>query len=97
VREQLDPTSAFEVIYGLMGPAHGIACRLVGIALGKDADSLEVKLRTFSFLGQGLIFRVAQSLVLKRLGATRIGETERIEIKRILGAQIRAILAPGGR
>lgn len=95
VREQLDPTSAFDVIYGLMGPAHGIACRLVGTALGRDPESLEVKLRAFSIIGQGLVFRVAQSVVLRRIGRARIGATEANELKRILALQIRAILQPG--
>ncbi|MFO1184422.1 MAG: CerR family C-terminal domain-containing protein [Bauldia sp.] len=95
VREQLDPTSAFDVIYGFMGPAHGLICRLVGMALGKDPESLEVKIRAFSILGQGLVFRVAQSLVLRRLGVARLGATEASELKRVLALQVRAILEPG--
>ncbi len=96
VREQLDPTPAFEVIYGLMGPAHTLLTRLVAIALGGDPESPEMKLRAFTILGQGLVFRVAPTLVNRRLGRKALGEKERETIKRILTSQVSAILTMGG-
>jgi len=96
VREQLDPTPAFEVIYGLMGPAHTMLTRLVAIALGGDPESPEMKLRAFTILGQGLVFRVAPTLVSRRLGRKALGEKEREAIKRILTSQVSAILTMGG-
>jgi AcrR family transcriptional regulator len=96
VREQLDPTPAFEVIYGLMGPAHTTLTRLVAAALGGDPESPEMKLRAFTILGQGLVFRVAPTLVNRRLGRKTLGEKERETIKRILTSQVSAILTMGG-
>jgi AcrR family transcriptional regulator len=96
VREQLDPTSAFEVIYGLMGPAHTLLTRLVAIALGGDPESPEMKFRAFSILGQGLVFRVAPTLVSRRLARRTLGEKEREIIKRVLTSQVSAILTMGG-
>lgn len=92
IREQLQPTAAFDVIFGFMGPAHGIGTRLVAVALGRDAEDEEVRLRTFTILGQVMVFRVAQTLVLRRMGWKAIGEEERARIKRIVTAQTMAIL-----
>jgi hypothetical protein len=43
--------------------------------------------------GQVLVFRVAQALVLRRMGWTAIGGDQRAEIKRIVISQVEAILA----
>lgn len=91
VREQMQPTSAFDLIYGFMGGAHGLATRLVAVALGRPEDD-EVKLRVFAMIGQVLVFRVAQTLVLRRMGWKAIGDAERATIKRIITAQAGAIL-----
>jgi AcrR family transcriptional regulator len=91
VREQMQPTSAFEVIYKVMGGGMATATRLAATALGREEDD-EIKLRVFAIFGQVLIFRVAQALVLRRMGWAAIGPKERSEIKRIVGAHIDAIL-----
>ena len=92
VREQLDPTPAFDVIYAFMGRTHELGTRLVSIALGGDPDSVEMKLKTFTLIGQGMIFRVAQELVLRRLGREALGEEERAAIKRIIIEHIDIVL-----
>jgi len=91
IREQMQPTAAFDVIFSFMGPSHGIGTRLVAIALGRDEDE-EVRLRCFTILGQVIVFRVAQTLVLRRMGWSAIGEGERDTIKRIVIAQAMALL-----
>jgi len=96
VREQLDPTAAFDVIYGFMGTAHAMLTRLVATALGGDPESPEMKLRAFTILGQGLVFRIAPTLVTRRLGRDALGPAERETIKRILISQAAAILSTGG-
>jgi AcrR family transcriptional regulator len=93
VREQLDPSPAFEVIYRVMGPTHDLLTRLVALATGDDPDELRTKVRAFTVLGQGLVFRVAETLVLRRLGLTEIGESERKEIKQVIAANLDALLA----
>src|SRR2546421_530385 len=67
VREQMQPTRAFETIERFMGGAHGLATRLVAVALQRPEDE-EVRLRVFTMIGQILVFRVAQALVLRRMG-----------------------------
>ena len=89
IREQMQPTAAFEIIFGFMGPSHGIGTRLVAIALGREEDE-EVRLRCFTILGQVIVFRVAQTLVLRRMGWSGIGEAERVKIKGIAIAQTMA-------
>jgi AcrR family transcriptional regulator len=91
IREQLQPTAAFDVIFGFMGPAHGIGTRLVATILGRPEDE-EARIRTFTIIGQVMVFRVAQTLALRRLGWREIGAAERATIKRIVTAQTMALL-----
>jgi len=95
VREQMQPTSAFDVIYRVTGGATGTATRLVATALGREEDD-EIKLRVFAIFGQVLFFRVAQAMVLRRMGWAAIGPRERAEIKRIVSSHINAILDEAG-
>ncbi len=91
VREQMQPSPAFEVIYRFTGTAHDLGTRLVATALGKDENDESVRLRVFALIGQVLVFRVAQALVLRRMGWTAIGEAERTRIKRVIVDHINAI------
>jgi AcrR family transcriptional regulator len=95
IREQLDPTAAFEVIYGFMGEAHALVARMVGIATAGDPESANVKIRAFTVIGQGLVFRIAQTMVLRRLGRDGLGPAEREEIKKVLRENVAAILSGG--
>jgi AcrR family transcriptional regulator len=96
VREQMQPSAAFDVIYGIMGGSVGIATRLIATALGRPEDE-EIRLRAFAMFGQVLVFRVAQALVLRRMGWTAIGARERAEIKRIVISHVEAILGGGAK
>lgn len=92
VREQMQPTPAFDVIYRMMGNVHALGSRLVATILGRDEEDEEVKLKVFTLLGQLLVFRVAQELVLRRTGWRVIGEAERTKIKRMATSHVDAIL-----
>lgn len=96
VREQMHPTSAFDVIYRIMGNAVGIGSRLVATAINRPEDE-ETRLRAFMLFGQVLVFRVAQALVLRRMEWPTIGARERAEIKRLALVQLNAILDGGAR
>jgi AcrR family transcriptional regulator len=91
VREQLQPTAAFEVIYRFMGGAAATATRLVATVAGQP-ESEVIRLRVFTILGQVLVFRVAQALVLRRMGWAAIGEREREAIKHVVLANLDSIL-----
>jgi AcrR family transcriptional regulator len=96
VRELLDPTETFDVIYGFTGRAHALVTRLVGVVTGADPEAIETKLRAFTFIGQGIVFRVANAMVLRRIERESLGPDEREEIKRILAANVEAMFAGGG-
>ncbi len=95
VREQMQPTRAFDTIARFMGGAHGLATRLVATALGRREDE-EVRLRVFTIIGQIMVFRFAHALVLGRMGWKSIGAGERAFIKRIVDENVAAIVAARG-
>jgi AcrR family transcriptional regulator len=97
VREQMQPTAAFDVIYRFLGNAVTNVGRLVGVILGRPADNETLRLRVFTIMGQVLIFRVAQTLVLRKMEWKAIGDRERALIKRIVLQQVDDILDAGQR
>ncbi len=92
VREQLQPTAAFDVIYRFLGGAVATGTRLVATIVG-EAESDELRLMVFTLMGQVLVFRVAQTLVFRTMRWPAIGDRERESIKRIVHANADAILA----
>lgn len=96
VREQFDPTAAFEILYErIMGPSYVAIGKLLGPLLGLPADSEEMKLRVFSLIGQALIFRVARSAVLRRLGWDNYTAGRLDQIRAALRSNIGAIIDAG--
>jgi AcrR family transcriptional regulator len=91
IREQMQPTAAFDVVYRFMNGAAETVTRLVATALG-TAESDEIKLRAMTLMGQVMVFRVAQHLVLRRMGWRSIGDRQRREIKGVVKANLAAIL-----
>ena len=91
MREQMQPSAAFNTIYGFMGGPVGVATRLVAVATGRPEDE-ETKIRVFAMFGQVLVFRVSQALVTRHLGWPAIGARERAEIKRVIAGHIASIL-----
>ena len=92
VREQMQPTAAFEVIYRMIGGAHATCARLVAIVIGRDPEDETVRLMVFTLMGQILVFRVAHALVLRGMGWRTLGERQRAIIKRLVAAETNAIL-----
>jgi AcrR family transcriptional regulator len=96
IRELLDPSDAFDIIYGFTGRAHALATRLVAVATDADPEATDTKLRAFAVIGQGIVFRVANAMVLRRIERETLGPTEREAIKRILADNVDAMFAGGG-
>lgn len=92
VREQMQPSAAFEIIYAFMSGPVGLATRLVAVATGRQEDE-GTRIRVFALFGQVLIFRVAQAMITRQIGWAAIGERERSEIKRVVAGHVAAILA----
>ncbi|MDF2116403.1 CerR family C-terminal domain-containing protein [Roseiarcaceae bacterium H3SJ34-1] len=92
IREQMEPTEAFSRVYGgIMQPMLGIAANLVGIILGEDPASEHVRLRTFSLLGNIMVFRVAHAAVLKHLDWTTIGPRELDAVHSLVGEVVASL------
>ncbi len=93
VREQADPTPAFDRIYD--GVMRGTLDRLGALVeqLGEGRiDRAESRLRAITLVGQVLVFRVARATVMAGMGWTRIGPDETRAIARTIAAQCDAIL-----
>lgn len=94
IREQMEPTAAFERIYqGIMAPMIGIARRLVGVLLDADPVSERVRLRTLSFVGNILVFRVAHAAVLAQMEWETVGPRQ-LETLHALAAELVTALNP---
>jgi hypothetical protein len=93
VREQADPTEAFERIYDrVMGQTldrlGGLLVRVSGQRLARDA----ARLRAITLVGQVLVFRVARATVMAGMGWTAITPVESAQIARTIAAHVDAIL-----
>lgn len=77
IREQMEPTEAFARVYdNIMGPMISMAGRLVGTILGEDPASESVRLKTLSFVGSILVFRMAHAAVLRQMRWDAVGPAE---------------------
>lgn len=93
VREQMDPTPAFDVLYDtVMGNLVAIASSLVGRILDRPADDEETQIRTFTIVGQILVFRMARAAILRRLGREELSPADVDHIHAIVHQHTTAIL-----
>ena len=94
IREQMDPTAAFDLIYGrVLSPMLELVRVLVGSALGKDPDSEQVRLRTLSTIGQILVLRAARATLMRQLSWKEVGPDELAAVDALVVNLVRA-LAP---
>ncbi len=94
LREVGENGPALAEIYAmLIEPRHRTACALWAAATGQEAESEEVRLSVFAFLGQAIYFRIARPIVERRLGWERIGPEEACRIADRLVLNLRAQLS----
>lgn len=94
VREQAEPTEAYDRLYGgFMQPMLNAARHLVGILLGDDPNSDRVRLRTLSLVGSLIVYRVGRATILREMAWTEIGPDEVATI-RAVAADLVASLRP---
>lgn len=68
VREQLNPTPGFEILYDTgFGPLHEALCFLLGVWLGRDPAEKEIIVRTHALMGQVYFFMMTREAILRRL------------------------------
>ncbi len=97
VREQMEPSPAFETVYACMAPVHTVLRRLIGILTDSDPDHDETSLRTFALMGQVMVFRVAQPMVLRMMARDGLGPADRRLIARIVTENIDRIVGVTAR
>ena len=69
LREQLQPTAAFDILHaGFVDRLHKALAVLIGRALGVEADAPATIIRAHAVLGQALVFGVARETLSRRLG-----------------------------
>lgn len=93
IREQMQPTAAFEVLFGTMSTLHRIACGLFGRAAGIEADSASVRIRVFLLIGQTIFLRIAEVAVLRRMELERYDEAFLDDVKAVLRQHVRLAVA----
>jgi len=93
IREQMQPTFAFEILYGVLTRMHVAATRLFAQASGLDPAGAEPKLRVFLMIGQVLFLRIAEAAVLRRMEIERYDEAFLAEVKKVVRQNVRAMVA----
>lgn len=94
VREQMEPTEAFDVLYGgMMGRLIDHLSALIVRIGGGRCDAAEARLKTLAIVGQALVFRVARATVLRATGWADVDANGGAAIRRVVLDHTRAILA----
>lgn len=93
MREQMAPSSAFDVLYdGFMGRAHTLLTAVYALATNREAETPETIVRVFGVLGQILVFRLARAAVERRLGWSGYGAEEVALIRAMLHDHLDALV-----
>ena len=94
VREQMDPSPTFDVLYErLIAPRHERLCRLWAAATGEDATAEGSMIAVSALFGQVMFFRVGRATALRRLGWATIDPSNVEAIVAVLRANTRAVIA----
>lgn len=92
VREQAEPTEAFDRIYaGAMGQMLARVAAMVRVISGDTLDETEARVRAMTLVGQILVFRVARATVLAGTGWKDVAAAEAAMIKTAVADNLDAI------
>jgi TetR/AcrR family transcriptional regulator, regulator of cefoperazone and chloramphenicol sensitivity len=93
LREQLQPSEAFDILYEkLLQPMHSALAQLVACCRAIEPTDREAITMTQALLGQTLIFRVGRTTLLKRLNKSAYSASDIEGFKAELAAYYRAML-----
>lgn len=93
MQEQIAPTAAFAQFHdGFFAKVHGVWAMLLGRLLNQP-DSLELRLRALSVMGQLVIFRVGMTGILRVVGGSRLTDEHLECITKLCIEQVEAIVA----
>ena len=91
VREQMDPTESFDVLFqSVIRPRHERLCRLYARATGLEADDETVVIAVSTLIGQVMFFRVGRATALRRLGWEEIDPAHAERIVEVILDTVRA-------
>src|SRR3984893_5522610 len=95
MREQLQPTKAFDLIYERwIRPVHETLSALLAAILRKKPTDPSLILRTPTLVGQILISLSGRETILRRLNWKAYNESERKQIQKAVFDQLDLILQP---
>ncbi|MEM1139082.1 MAG: CerR family C-terminal domain-containing protein [Pseudomonadota bacterium] len=95
LREQLDPTFAFDILYErVLRRLHGLCAMLLALVESRDPEDTHVQLTAFSLIGQVLVFRTAREAVWRKLGWDTLDAHALDAIKAVLTTQLEAAIPP---
>jgi AcrR family transcriptional regulator len=93
VREQMEPTEAFDVLYsGVMGHLVDHLSALIVRIGGGRYDAAQARLKMIAIVGQALVFRLARATLLRATGWTDVDIAGAGAIRRVIRAHTKAIL-----
>lgn len=93
VREQMQPTAAFEILYEqAFRHLHETLCFLVGKILGQNPKSAETIVRTHTLMGQVYFFAMSRETILRRLGWKDLEGRNAELVTRIIAENIETLL-----
>lgn len=93
MREQLDPTSGFDLLFkGFTKELRQTLELLVGAILAKDAQSTAIKLIVETLIGQVVIFKSSRVTILHNMGWENYGEARIAEIERIVTFNVASLI-----
>jgi TetR/AcrR family transcriptional regulator, regulator of cefoperazone and chloramphenicol sensitivity len=97
LREQREPTAAFEIVFASMRPFYETIFALIGRIIGRPARHPEVRLLTIMIFGQIAVFRTNRIAAMRLLGWPHLREAEQWKIQRIAKRQVFRLLAAQAR
>lgn len=86
MQEQISPTAAFDFLYETFFVRVHTAWAMLLARLTDMSDGIELQLRTWSLMGQFLVFRVSMTSLLRRLGCEQLSD-EHVECIVTFGCQ----------
>lgn len=93
IREQMQPSGAFDILFGTMSRLHVAGCLLFAAAAGIPPEAPETKLRVFMMIGQALFLRVGEAVVLRRMALQRYDADFLEMAKALLRQNVRALVS----
>lgn len=93
LREQQDPSAAFEAHYERsIGAVLAVFTDLVARILARDAGDRKVRLLVLTFVGQALVFRAAAAAAHRHLGRRRFARKDVAMIQALIRDNVSAVL-----